>query len=578
MAALVPLFHARSVNIRLVTPDGSLVLVARGDGPSAMSPRGSVLPPGYGITGRVVATGRPLWTRNVVEEPEVLLPDRLRDNVVSSGDHAFVAVPMRAKGRIIGAIALSDRLGREFTAADAGLLQTFADQAALALENARLYAETDRRRREAEVLAEVAGSINASLDLATVLERVTVGARDLCGSDMARILLREPGSDAVVARAAAGQRSAAMDTLRIEPGKGVGGVVLATGKPFRTASYFEDPHVEKSYTGVVQAEGLVATMAVPIVIDGRVEGLLFVDNRTSREFADQDEAILARLDEHAAVAIRNARLYRETRDYAERLQALDQVNRLVSSSLNPDEVLRNIVAAAARFFDAPYASIWVLDPATRRLRRSVTHGSRALAAELENELALGEGAVGWVIERREPILWIDVSRDVRAINAPQLLRHGLRFFTACPIAIGDRVLGAFTCNRTPAWSITPEADVPDGLARGAGGDRPRERAPLLETTRRLAETRALLEVAEILNSTLDSRQLLKRVALKIAQVCRVERCSLELWDGDVVPLMSQFADGHHDARAMWAASSRCIRTPPARSPRTRGPSRRAGRS
>ena len=156
VAALVPLFHARSVNIRLVTPDGSLVLVARGDGPSAMSPRGSVLPPGYGITGRVVATGRPLWTRNVVEEPEVLLPDRLRDNVVSSGDHAFVAVPMRAKGRIIGAIALSDRLGREFTAADAGLLQTFADQAALALENARLYAETDRRRHETEIIAEVA--------------------------------------------------------------------------------------------------------------------------------------------------------------------------------------------------------------------------------------------------------------------------------------------------------------------------------------------------------------------------------------------------------------------------------------
>ena len=72
-----------------------------------------------------------------------------------------------------------------------------------------------------------------------------------------------------------------------------------------------------------------------------------------------------------------------------------------------------------------------------------------------------------------------------------------------------------------------------------------------ETSRRLTETRALLEVAEILNSTLDSRTLLKRVTLKVAQVCRVDRCTLELWDGDqVVPLMSQFADGRRMPR-MW---------------------------
>jgi GAF domain-containing protein/CheY-like chemotaxis protein len=545
VAALVPLFHARSINIRLLTPAGSLVLVARGGRPSAMSPRGSVLPPGYGITGRVVATGRPLWTRNVAEEPEVLLPDSLRDDVVSSGDHAFIAVPMRAKGRIIGAIALSDRLGREFTAADAGLLQTFADQAALALENAGLYEETERRRRETEVVAEVAGSINASLDLATVLQRVTVGARDLCGSDMARILLREPGSDAVVARAAAGQRSAAMDTLRIEPGKGVGGVVLATGKPFRTASYFEDPRVEKSYTGVVRDEGIVATMAVPIVIDGRVEGLLFVDNRTPRGFADQDEAILARLADHAAVAIRNARLYRETSEYAERLQALDEVNRLVSSSLNPDEVLRNIVAAAARFLDAPWVTMWIVDEARRRITRSFVLGDEGRAETLPVEFAMGEGAVGWVAEHREPIFWTGVP-DPRLPDgiAERLRAFGIGFRLVYPIALGERVVGVLTANRTTTITMTPETEA---LLRSFASQAALalEHARLFsETARRLEETRALLDVAEILNSTLDGKQLLKRAAIRIAQVCQVDRCSIERWEGGrVVPLTSQYADG-----------------------------------
>src|SRR5207247_611228 len=89
--------------------------------------------------------------------------------------------------------ALSDRLGREFTAADAVLLQSFADQAALALENARLYEETERRRREAEVVAEVARGLNAALDLDTVLQRVTAAARDLCDADLPLITAGDVG-------------------------------------------------------------------------------------------------------------------------------------------------------------------------------------------------------------------------------------------------------------------------------------------------------------------------------------------------------------------------------------------------
>src|SRR6266446_3783681 len=67
------------------------------------------------------------------------------------------------------------------------------------------------------------------------------------------------------------------------------------------------------------------------------------------------------------------------------------------------------------------------------------------------------------------------------------------------------------------------------------------------TSQRLEQTRALLEVAEILNSTLEPRRMLKQVAQKIAQVCRVDRCSIERWEGDrVIPLMSQFADGRRE--------------------------------
>jgi len=715
VAALISLFHVRSANIRLLAPDGGLVVVARGGPTEAVSARGSAMPTGYGISGKVVGGGRAFWTSDILAEPEVRLPERVREATAASGDLAYLAVPMRAKGVIIGTVLLNDRAGRVFTEAEAALLQTFADQSALALENARLYeeterrrreaeviaevaralnealdvttilqrvteaardlcgadlalialrdpggedmilrhasgararkvdvrlvapgkgaggivittgrpfrtddyladpriskeyadsiraegivaelivpmliagrvegllyvdnraprpftdrdeavltrladhagvavanarlyAETERRRREAEVLAEIAGSLNASLDLATVLARVTVGARSVCGSDVARLLLREPDSDAVVTRACSGQRSAAIETLRIEPGKGVGGLVLASGKPFRTGSYADDPRVVKAYQSVVDAEGLVATMAVPIVIDGRVEGIVHVDNRSRRAFTDQDEAVLTRLADHAAVAIRNARLYRETAEFAERLRALDEVNRLVSSSLNPDEVLRNITAAAARFFDAPFVTMWVLDEARQRLLRSFTIGNEDLAAQIPRELGLGEGTVGWVALHREPLFWA-TNTDARVVPGVGVRfdAHGLRYRLVYPITIGDRVLGVLTANRASAVDVTPETEsLLRSLAAQAAFALDHARL-FAATAQRLEETRALLDVAEILNATLDSKQLLKRVTIRIAQVCRVDRCSIQRWDGTrMVPMMSQFADG-----------------------------------
>jgi GAF domain-containing protein/CheY-like chemotaxis protein/anti-sigma regulatory factor (Ser/Thr protein kinase) len=87
-----------------------------------------------------------------------------------------------------------------------------------------------------------------------------------------------------------------------------------------------------------------------------------------------------------------------------------------------------------------------------------------------------------------------------------------------------------------------------------------------ETRGRLEESRALLEVAEILNSTLDAKRLLREVTMKIAQVCRVDRCSIQRWaDGRVVPLMSQYADGRHDA-ALWERYRRLAAALPANPP------------
>jgi GAF domain-containing protein len=159
------------------------------------------------------------------------------------------------------------------------------------------------------MLAELAQSLSASLDLDTVLQRVVAGAQELCGSERAFITLREPGSDVLVGRYEVGAPHMAYAGLRIEPGKGLGGQVLRTGRPWRTENYAADTRFSKEYMVGARAGGNLATVAVPILIGGRVEGVFYASNPSARPFTDQDEEILVRLAAHAAIAIQNAQLY-----------------------------------------------------------------------------------------------------------------------------------------------------------------------------------------------------------------------------------------------------------------------------
>ncbi len=183
-------------------------------------------------------------------------------------------------------------------------------------------AELERRRQEALLLAALAQDLSTSLDLDTVLQRIIAGAQALCGSERALIALREPGTDVLVGRYEIGTPSMAYAGRRIEPGQGLGGQVLRTGQPWRTADYATDPRFSKEYLAGARAAGHLAVLAVPIVMEGRVEGVLYASNPAAQPLTDRDEEILVRLAAHAALALQNAQLYRQAQmELAERRAA-----------------------------------------------------------------------------------------------------------------------------------------------------------------------------------------------------------------------------------------------------------------
>src|SRR4030095_11957167 len=252
-------------------PAAPLAVIAASPGPAALSPP-VVLTPDLGLAGRAVRQGRVCWSADVLADPDIRIPESRRRAWAGAGMQTALAAPLRGRGRIVGVLSLGFPKERELPEDERVLAEAFAGQAALPLENARLYEEADRRRHEAEVLAGIARTMNASLEVDAILQRVAEGARALCGSDIARIALRDPDSGAHVFRYWVNTRYSGYEAAQLYAGTAsLGGLVLMTRRPHRTDDWMADPRFTKETAHVVLAEGIITQMIVPIRIADEIE-------------------------------------------------------------------------------------------------------------------------------------------------------------------------------------------------------------------------------------------------------------------------------------------------------------------
>ena len=328
----VSLLGARIAHVWIADPDAQLLRALGRHGIDPERDRGlldaSVLPYGGGIPGQIFIEGRPEYIADSHDDPRWVNARLIKEFDI----HGYAGIPLIVGGRVLGVLSILFGEPKTFRDEDKELMTLLAGHAAIAINNARLYDDAERRRREAEALADLARDVNASLDLPTILQRVGEKARQICGADVAWIALREPGSDSMEMRYSPGTRKA-YDNVRIEPGKGIGGQVLLTGRPVRTDHYEVDPRITKDYLDIARAEGIVTAMVVPIPGEREVEGLLYVENRSPRPFTDQDEAMATRLAVQAAVAINNARLHEREQQARATAEASRKVLRRVSAQL-----------------------------------------------------------------------------------------------------------------------------------------------------------------------------------------------------------------------------------------------------
>jgi GAF domain-containing protein len=312
-----------------------------------------------------------------------------------------------------------------------------AEEARREHEERSLRGSEERRRHEADVLGRITSEINASLNLDTVLERVAEGARELCGSDVVGVALRESGSDAMVFRFWSGVHGTNNDSLRVGRGTGLAARVLETRRAARTLRYTSDQRISRDHAEVADREAITALMAVPILLGSRVEGIIYVGNQTPRPFTDGDEASVQRLADHAGLAIQNARQFRGHMRRQEELAALYEITRVVTGEPDDAVALAAIRPLLGRLLDARHmlALSWDVETRSFALLWAARPGWTLDDAGLELR----------VVERGTPIRTTDYLATCQDEGrAPSPFAHGLRHALTVPLRAAGRVIGTLS--------------------------------------------------------------------------------------------------------------------------------------
>jgi signal transduction histidine kinase len=227
------------------------------------------------------------------------------------------------KDQVIGALGVGDRAGRTFTPDEVRLAQMFADQAALALENARLYAETSRRQRDAETLARFARTLTETLDVTTIGDRIVESMLPTFAARSSLLALLEPDRSLRIV-AWGGEATRHFPKNQVLPmNSGIIGRAARTGQPAQSRDVFADPAVQMppELFGPALAAGHRAVLAVPLHAKTELIGVLAITYAEARDFTEAEISLLQAFADQAALALDNARLFQRGQQAYEELAA-----------------------------------------------------------------------------------------------------------------------------------------------------------------------------------------------------------------------------------------------------------------
>ncbi len=382
-----------------------------------------------------------------------LIPDTSRDDRWQDLPDApytarsALAIPIVSGSAVLGVLTLMHSAPSHFSTEHAYLIQAAADQMTLAVRNAQMYDEQRRLADRQTTLYEALRTVGEHLDLETVAHAAVEAVARLTGWPAIAILLPDDAHGATVTHLVV---HAGTGALSADEGQRLAVDQGITGRAFRTAQTQHVPDVNADPDYVRGNSIIGSELAVPLRPGERVLGVLDVVSDRTNAFTDDDLMLARSLAEAIALALDNARLYAEIRQYAADLSALYTIARTISRSLVLEDVLLETLHSALTSLGFDASLICLADLSDDHLYLAAERGlPPAISSQLRQE-GLEGTLCAYIHDRGEAVMVSDIEQETPTVSkleketplaVSEMRAWGMRTYSGIPLLYRERSIG-----------------------------------------------------------------------------------------------------------------------------------------
>jgi PAS domain S-box-containing protein len=476
--------------------------------------------------------------------------------------HNAMGLPLMVSGRLVGVMLVTDKVDADsFTANDERLLEAFADQAAVAVENAELYGEERRRSRELALVNRISRTVTSSLDLEMTLDTILASVRNLLPYVAAEICLWDPEKNVLVSQGWGGDpayRQLAADTYT--PDEGYTGWIAVHQNPLLVPDINTFDEVRpKLDPGQLPVGGYVG---VPLMVGDAWVGTLELISNEPNAYRLQDLDTLQTVANHAAVAIQNARLFAAAERNVREFSVLYEATSALSSKLSVNELLNDLAQrmvsaleadqCAISTWDEPGDMLWTVawgqpEGGTQAAPSTTTDANRPLFSREKPYLVTDFPARAEVLRSQQPVLVLVSDPGADSSEVELLRRSGWSSMLMLPLVLPDSVVGLVEIYDAQERQFTQE-EIRLAQALTSQAAVALHNVQLFSLTderlhKRIQELSGLQRISQELNSTLDQHRILQLVLKEAIRATDADLGNVNLHDSDTGQLLAYASFG-----------------------------------
>jgi PAS domain S-box-containing protein len=481
------------------------------------------VPLGKGFSSRVILTGKTLLITDIEKTPVEAVPFGTQEQIRS-----VLAVPMFIGGKAIGAIAAQSYQPNAYTAEDQRLLEMLATQASIAIENARLFTQTEARAREFSSLYAVAADLASSNDLNALLNTIAGHIASLLDATGGAVYLFRPEINELEVVADTYDKISIGTRLKL--GEGMAGRVAESRQPMMIDDYERWEGRSPQYEGFSYS----AVLEVPMIYSGELVGVLTAYHvhssdpsaTESRKFNENDMRLLSLFASHAAGAVYSARLFEAERRRRQDAETLRQAAATLSSSLDLDQVLDNLLNGVSQVIPYTSSSVFILEGEFVRIvaARGFAHPENVIGHSFPAQ----NGLCRAIFETRRPLILADAQTDPRFENWTH--EPHIRGWMGVPLIAHGEIIGHLTLDSDQPDAYTPH-DAEMALAFASQAAAAIANARLFDQlNQRLRQLSGLHAIDMAISSSTELSVILDVVVNNTINLLKVDAAAVLLYD------------------------------------------------